>query len=366
MEVRPDEAARRTLVYDLPALKGVAVLSVVLTHASASIWRPFDWPVVPEVFVNTLVRFAVPLFLVLSGFYLSLNPRNRHAPRFYRRTLPGLLWPYVLYTMVYAAFRAPDARAFFLALPEHLRHGSASPHLWFIPVIVELYVLHPWLRRAYARMARPGAFVAGAFLVQAAYVFVYELVLKPGGPHTGWADAAVSATAFLKFVGYFVAGYALCDHAAAFVESARARFSLEVAATVWLGTGLLLPVLWLTRGTPGHGVSPTWLTASRIALELLAVPLTGAVLTLLAARRERWRVPAPFRLVIRTSGLYAYGIYYLHPLVMMLSARVFYAYARPLMTPGPSRALLMFAAGTFITIALVKVMVKLPLTRRLA
>jgi surface polysaccharide O-acyltransferase-like enzyme len=364
--VTPDEAARRALVYQLPVLKGAAVLAVVLIHASSSIWRPFTWPTVPEVFVNTLARFAVPLFLVLSGFYVSLNTRNEQALRFYRRSLPGLLWPYVLYTAIYAAYRAADVRAFLQAIPENLRHGSASAHLWFIPVIVELYALHPWLRRAYVRLSRPTAFVAGAFAVQVAYVFAYELVVRPGGPYTGWADAVVSATAFLKFVGYFVAGYALRDHAAAFVEHARARFSLEVAVTVWLVTGMLLPVLWLSRGTPGHGVSPTWLTASRIALELLAVPLTGAVLTLLAARRERWRVPTPFRWVVRTSGLYAYGIYYLHPLVMILSARLFYAYARPLMTPGPSRSLVMFVAGTVITIVVVKVMVKLPLTRRLA
>jgi surface polysaccharide O-acyltransferase-like enzyme len=358
--------ARRALVYQLPVLKGVAVLAVVMTHASASIWRPFAWTIVPEVFVNTLARFAVPLFVVLSGFYLSLNSRNENPTRFYRRALPGLLWPYVLYTVLYAAVRAPDARAFVTSLPEYLRHGSASPHLWFIPVIVELYVLHPWLRRAYVRLQEPAAFVAVAFSAQAAYVCGYELVLRPAGPFTGWADLVVSATAFLKVVGFFVAGYALRDHAAAFVESSRARFSLEVAATVWLATGMLLPALWVSRGTPGHGVSPTWLSASRIALELLTVPLTGAVLTLLAARKERWRVPSPFRWVVTTCGLYGYGVYYLHPFVMLMAARVFYAYARPLMTPGPLRAILMFVTGTVVTIAAVKVLVRLPLTRRLA
>jgi surface polysaccharide O-acyltransferase-like enzyme len=361
-----DETARRSLVYQLPVLKGVAVLAVVLTHASSSIWRPFAWPVVPEVFVNTLARFAVPLFLVLSGFYLSLNTRNEKPLRFYRRALPGLLWPYVVYTALYGAVRAPDARAFVASLPEYLRHGSASSHLWFIPVIVELYVLHPWLRRAYVRLRQPVVFVGGAFVFQAAYLFTYELALRPAGPFTGWADLVVSVTAFLKFVGFFVAGYALRDHAAAFVESSRERFSLEVALTVWLSTGMLLPVLWLSRGIPGHGVSPTWLSASRIALELLTVPLTGAVLTLLAARKARWRVPMPLRWVVTTCGLYGYGVYYLHPFVMQMAARMFYAYARPLMTPGPQRAVLMFVTGTFVTIAVVKVLVRLPLTRRLA
>jgi len=80
-------------------------------------------PLAPEVFANTLARFAVPLFIVMSGFYLSLHTRNQHALRFYRRTLPGLILPYVVYTAIYILAKNPNLTHALRAGPGHLLHG---------------------------------------------------------------------------------------------------------------------------------------------------------------------------------------------------------------------------------------------------
>jgi surface polysaccharide O-acyltransferase-like enzyme len=362
--VHASDAARQAIVFQLPVLKGICVLAVILTHATASIWRPFAWPLAPEVFVNTLARFAVPLFVAMSGFYLSLNPRNQRPLRFYRRTLPGLALPYIVYTAVYLLASRPDLAHILRDGPGHLIHGTASAHLWFLPVIIELYLVHPFLRRWYSRSERPGRLVALAVATQVAYAFLYELVVRPAGPLAGWRDVTVTCTSFLKFVGYFVTGYYLSDNASAILEAVRRRGAFRVATVVWLAAGATLPSVWASQVFSGH--LSLWSIASRVVLEVLAIPLTTAAFIMIAARPSGRRWPVPVRWSVRTCGLYSYGVYYLHPLVLTGVAWALYRHAGALMAPGPLRGGLLFLLCALVTVHAVKLLVRLPLTRHLA
>ncbi len=349
------------LVYRLPVLKGTCVLAVILTHATGSIWLPFAPALVPEVCVNTLARFAVPLFIALSGFYLSLNPRNQRPLRFYRRTLPGLLGPYAIYTVVYVLVRNRGSLAALAGLPGHLVHGSASAHLWFIPVIIELYLLHPFLRTWYARSARRGGLLAAAVLVQAAYVVVYELSVRPAGALDWWTDALVTGTSWLKFVGFFVAGYHLHDRAGTVLAALRQPRALPTAAAIWFAAGMVLPIIWTAQV---FGAAPgAWSRLSHIALDLLTVPMAAAAFAVLMAWPPGWQGAPAWRRLVQSSGLYAYGIYYLHPLVLLYAGRVLVWAAGPVAAIAPLRAAVLFVVVAVGSTLAVKGLARLPFGR---
>jgi len=92
----------------------------------------------------------------------------------------------------------------------------------------------------------------------------------------------------------------------------------------WMVTGAILPAVWTSQV---FSCCPAqWARSSRIALDLLAIPLAVAAFSMIVAWRPAWRWPSPVRRAVHVSGLYAYGVYYLHPIVLTLTAWALYRY----------------------------------------
>jgi surface polysaccharide O-acyltransferase-like enzyme len=359
-----EPTAAQRLVYRLPVIRGVCVLAVILTHATASILSPLAAALVPEVFANTLARFAVPLFVGASGFYLSLNSRNEHAGRFYRRTLPGLVWPYLFYSAVYAIYWDHNLAHVIRRAPDFLLRGSADAHLWFIPVIVELYIAHPFLRRWYGRIAQPSRAVVVALVVQVAYGAFVELATTPGQAIASWSGVAVACSMFLKCAGYFVAGYWLRDNA----ETVRAVVGrpgvCAFAAATWVVAGGLLPAIWASGFFACCAAA--WAVWSSIALEALLIPLSLSAFVMLAGWPRDWAAPRVLREAVQACGLYSYGVYYVHLIVLYALGKWLWVIAPPMMAMRPLRALLLVVCDAAVSVAVVKLLARLPLTRALA
>jgi surface polysaccharide O-acyltransferase-like enzyme len=102
---------------------------------------------------NQIARFAVPLFLIMSGFLLfHASPRQPTfaATDFYRRRFGKILWPYFLWSFLYAllnGFLGASLLGALLQLPIHLLWGTAYYHLYFVVIILQLYLLYPLLYR---------------------------------------------------------------------------------------------------------------------------------------------------------------------------------------------------------------------------
>ena len=277
--------AREFFVFAAPVIRGACILAVIAIHV-ASKGNPQLWAGWLSPF-----SFAVPAFVLLSGFSLSLNPRNETRPiGFYRRTLKFLVVAYLVYSLVFAV----------LALPQHpslydsFVYISISGHLWFMPAIIGLYLLHPWLRRLYRRS--PSATCAAAFALQ----LLVRPWVKAHAPD--WSVAAILLSCS-SLVGYFVAGYMLSDRPVVVRRLCERPAGRCLSALVWL----TYPVLTYI-GVMGTGASRILGTGSALAGFCLTASLGRA---LAPSGRSLARLVAPF-------GLYSYGIYLLHPIVLEL------------------------------------------------
>ena len=198
---------------DLDWVRTVSAVSVVLLHASSSFVNRYSslrvLGVSPALLCNQITRFAVPVFFMLSGLGLGLSKRPMKLPDFWLRRLRKLAVPYVIWSLFYFLL---DHRGDFALLPQLgipvfgnlLLRGGAASHLWFLPVLLELYLLYPglkWLMRRAPGWTLTASFLLTLFCTLAIYV---PLPLPPWLRPRLWR-------LFPTWIFYFVLGMAITE-----------------------------------------------------------------------------------------------------------------------------------------------------------
>ncbi len=195
-------ANQRTPAFDLMRVFGA--LAVVLIHVCGAYREELPelgvatW--VTTIGLNGLSRWAVPLFIMISGALLIADRRRFDLRRFVSRRLLKVVLPFVVWSIIYVcidAYLRPDASLWskVLALPKH----AAWYHLSFFYYFIPLYLLVPaflWLRnRALGRA------VLGAYLCLWMVGVCVELFFAA---NYRWPD-------FFLYSGYLLLGYFMRD-----------------------------------------------------------------------------------------------------------------------------------------------------------
>lgn len=370
--------SRRFLVYQLPLIKGICILGVILIHVTAAFTEMTHSGGLffTLLFLNSLARFAVPLFVAFSGFYLSLNARNENAVPFYRRTLRFLLVPYILYSVLYSIWDIRSGGDPW-RLVKDLPWASASYHLWFGLLVLQLYILHPFLRRRYLACGNRGALVVGAFLLQIGWSvlsitllpLVWSALSTSLFPDSTNAAAAVRTGAkriaeliFMNHIGNFLGGYLILERSEEMSRFLKRRTSAIPGSVVWVAAAAGLAAYWgvpLSRGTPWDAIERRYL------LHFILTPLVSlaALATILPLAQNPRRIQMYFHRWLHSFGLYSYGIYYLHPFVALILSRGFHHFVGPDPVNMVSFHVMRFAVVSFVTLLAVKAMARLPFGR---
>ena len=125
--------------------------------------------------LNSLFRSCVPLFVMISGFYLFPIRNNRE---FFRKRFSRVLVPFVLWCAVYALYgyargdsTLQGALRNILKIP--VNYGTEVGHLWFVYMLIGIYlfapVLSPWTQTA-GRRAMEGFLLLWAIASSIPYI----------------------------------------------------------------------------------------------------------------------------------------------------------------------------------------------------
>lgn len=374
------EDARTFFVYQLPALKGACILGVLTIHVAigfkaVSADENLFWVLL---FLGSLSRFAVPLFVLGSGFHLSLNERNERAHPFYRRTLRFLLVPFVAYSLLYTAIKLRSPAEIPSAIVD-LFLGSAHYHLWYGLLVLQLYLLHPVLRRLYLAARHRGLLVVAVGVSQ----ILWNVLIERGFPAFAasvstaspegqpWLASAIvmvagriTRLAFVGYVGYFFAGYYLLDRAEEIGRLLERRSLLVCSVPAWLVSAVALACYWgipMANGTPWAGLeNPSFM------LSVLGPVLSAsAFICIMGWARSSNGLTRTLYRQLAAFGLYSYGIYYLHPLVLWLSARAVMRLVEPEPHGMPVFYMFQFAVAAILSLYLAKQASRLPFGRYL-
>lgn len=135
-------AAPRPRMLWMDIVRGAAILAVIFFHSvtvmerygyhANDLWRHLN---------ETLKLFRMPSLIFLSGMLLPLS-LSRPGPVYLAGKLRGILWPFLVWSTIYAAVTGID-----LTSPYQIRLlYTGGSHLWFLVFILVYYLLARPLR----------------------------------------------------------------------------------------------------------------------------------------------------------------------------------------------------------------------------
>lgn len=132
----------------MDVLRSMAILAVIGIHISATTLRYNPYPSTYNItfILNQICRFSVPAFIFISGMGLTItyNEKQRYicflAKRF-KKVLPQ----YFVWCLVYIIAITKNYNIH--QNIDYIIHGKIFYHLYFIPLIVELYLIFPIIYR---------------------------------------------------------------------------------------------------------------------------------------------------------------------------------------------------------------------------
>lgn len=147
MEKKSTSKSERILLYDI--LRILSIFSVILIHVSAENWyKPgVDRFWLENNFLNCLVRWSVPLFVVITGALL-LDRENITIKSTYLKYFKKILICLIIWHFFYYFYTTPifTISSFIKAAKEGIL-GTTYAHLWYLYLLLGLYALLPILNK---------------------------------------------------------------------------------------------------------------------------------------------------------------------------------------------------------------------------
>jgi peptidoglycan/LPS O-acetylase OafA/YrhL len=305
-------------VVGLDGIRGLAALFVVLNHIFERAWPGYPATNHAPFWAAWMLygRFAVVIFIALSGFSLGLGPARSgwrlasiatYAHRRAWRILPPY-WAALVFSLLVTWFvlaqpgwAVPNGKSvvvYGLLAQDAFAAGSPNRAFWSIAIEAQLYVLLPLLlllvRRVSAR--------AMAALVAAIVVTIGLL-----GPHVPLMNSAL-----VKFTPDLAVLFAVGLLAAGIVTAAE-----RTRSRPWAGYALAstVPViaLMVVKGAAWSNLNLFW-------LDLAWAPAVGCFLAAIATSRPRRVVRFLGSRLPRSLGSCSYSLYLTHmPIVIAVS-----------------------------------------------
>ena len=362
------------MVKKLLYLNGLAVFGAVLYHASgwgfiAMFWwtdryRPVSVPNFDQFgsvsyyglrIIEQLVTIGIPAFLFVSGFFLAFaTGRNRVTPgwnvilvRVKNLLIPYVLWSVILLGLGIVTGQALSAGEFIVAI---LTGRAADPY-YFIPVLIQLYLIAPFLI-PFARARWPLLLALTAALQ---FLVIGLRYVTIPGLNVPVLDPLLFLTRSFFFPGYvlfFTLGIVVGFHSQAIRDRLfRFRWALLIATVVTFLLGL---VEWelLARLSGKSWIGPKFSFVDQIFSILF-------ILVFLAFDS----VSLPLNKWFNLLGTKSYGIYLVHSLVLIYTAKLIYRFAPLLLGMQLVYQILLVSLALAVPLVFMEIVNRSPLRR---
>ncbi|WP_059049296.1 acyltransferase [Paenibacillus senegalimassiliensis] len=324
---------RKERLPEIELLRGMAFWAVVLQHVIAGVfYQPglSGQTVLAGTTFLGLIRFAVPLFVFITGVVLFYNYDGKlNYGSFLWKRFRQIVVPYLAWTVIYYIWMSVRSGGIVMSLSslwnelvELLRvslTGQASYHLWFMVMIIPFYLLFPLFRLMLGKEKKLWVNLAvGVVFLGLALGLVYAL-------SKGWitSDNAFLNTTVIRYLDrnflfwmfYFVMG--------GLVGLYYKQWKMIVSRIWWLcliGLGVFMYIIYtrieaLTQSlTSDLYIYSSYVTAP-LNLLMMGTILVSMVLVFAAAERlaehTSWLTS-----LLTTFGRYSFGAYLIHAMVL--------------------------------------------------
>lgn len=326
-----------------PALRGLAILLVIVNHAihmanaarqdaNLATLDPFSSTIL--LIFSALGFLAVPTFLFLSGSFFAYAAQG-NPPRLsfsiIRKNLTTVIWPYLIWSLVFYLLLYFGHQQVFSPV-EYLKHLLVGYPFNFVPLIIFFIAIAPimlWLTNRIGWLT--------VLLLVAVYQMLLILIVFPGSHN-------VSLPAWTAWLAPPVLSLTLADWGIYFPLGMLYALNMKTM-TPWLER-LRWPLLAMASGgfiaTVLHGMG-VWNAPLVRHIFPLAVVLLLPLIPRQAIPKVRW---------LENIGKYAYGLYLTHLIVidilLLLAAALWPAALQSMLLLVP----LLFLAGLYLPLVL--------------
>jgi surface polysaccharide O-acyltransferase-like enzyme len=269
-----------------------------------------DWLLIDV--LTAALRWALPIFVMISGYFLLDPQRPLNWRSYYRRRLRRIAWPLLAWSVFYLGIVGCDEHLAgrpvdWAAMAGMVIRGAPYYHLWYLYMVPGLYLVAPFLKLATDRMT-PNQLVAAVAICFAVTIFSATLDGLYSVRNATYIDD------FPRYLGYFLAGHLLgrvlpprkaAPDAFALLLSIAATAALAWAAAIALSPAQALRVF-------GFG-NPTIIVMSLAAFALIR-------------RMPVARVSRPWLARVGNATL---GVYLVHPALLDALRHWTYPHALP-------------------------------------
>ncbi|MDP4127969.1 MAG: acyltransferase [Bacillota bacterium] len=299
------------IIKEINYLRGFAVLAVIAIHTSGYFTEipHFNALVLVNLWIDVFSQFAVPLFILISGFVLAMKYQSKFSlMTFYQKRVRSIIPQYLIFSVAYTAVNDWDVmRSNSLAnnvrlLLRHILHSDASYHLWFFSIIIQLYILYPLIIKIYTFFKQNNR----AELLLAVLLIVQTLWME--GLHTTYFGAL--KINFIAYLFYFSMGIYSWDHFERLRNSGKSLTPMFWVTSIVLTIGASFPIIiGLTTGYRYSAIPPYFFMGPELIYPFLRL---AAFLLFFNLARNLIGHRSILAKVISNLGTYSFGIYLIH------------------------------------------------------
>lgn len=192
--------------HSITRLRFLAIAGVLLLHSSSSyLLQPMnsDW-LMGNVF-DSMARFCVPLFLMISGALLL--SKDEDIITFFKKRTTKIITPFIVWSLFYYLSLKEFAYAN-VSIEEFiylLIKGNISVHLWYLYLLIPIYILIPLLRKAVHHMSVKSIVFYSVFFVLYDNVSKFLTVYYEAPPKD-------YLTIIFPYISYILLGYVIYNN----------------------------------------------------------------------------------------------------------------------------------------------------------
>ena len=311
---------------EIDVLRGFAFLAVVLQHVVASYFTNPGYSVVILSLILSISRFAVPMFVFITGLVLFYSSKKLSYLKFINRRFSKIFIPYALITILYYVYQTSSnimhQENLLLILKDYLYllvTGKGSYHLWFVVMIFQFYLLIPLFKCV---INKNNGFKKNMFILGVSFI-IYSVVMYARSYYIPYICNGLKSTCFdillvyldRNFIPWFFY-FMLGGMAGLYLEEWKgiiAKFFKLNMMIYLIGSA---PIIYLLLTNKTVQVTAWYAQISAPLSIRMIVFLTASIPVLYFIAQVISKKKGVFSYIIKAFGYHSYGCYLVHAFVL--------------------------------------------------
>lgn len=280
----------------LDILRILATIAVITIHVSAHHWYAtspvsYEWNVFN--FYDSIVRWAVPIFVMISGAIFLDKNRVIETKKLYKKNIFRIVCAFIFWSVLYAIILGNSSN-----IKEFIdKIFVGHYHLWFLYMILGLYIITPILRKITEdkKMTEYFLMISIIFTIIIPTVFKFQVF-------SNMTEILKNIDLNFGYVTYFVLGYYLNNKS----------FSNKTKKIIYIFSflGFLVTILG-SAIISRHKMIP-----SNIYGEMYPNVLLESVGVFIFVKNLKFNFKQKHTEIIRKLAKYSFGVYLVHELIL--------------------------------------------------